>query len=167
VCSSDLQYKRQAEGITELRVGPSIFIPSTVVISPKADALGGAGMFGLTWTPLGLTFFRNGPASTREWRKRPGTFLLDGELLVTALYVYSDFPGIPPTVFFRPGVQLKATALVQFSDQLLMSLGFGAQVYIPQRLGNWLEFGPMNEAMWFAAFAFLKFHVRFPYEVTL
>ena len=48
----------------------------------------------------------------------------------------------------------------------LIGLGGGAQLYIPQQLGSF-GIGPMSENMWLSSFAFLQFHVRFPYEVSI
>jgi hypothetical protein len=163
------QYKRMASGIEELRIGASIFIPSRLYISPPIDALGGTGMFGATWSPLGLTLLSTGQKSSRDWNKSRGRFILDTHLLLTYLFVFNTLgrQDVPTTHFLRPGLELKATILIAATERFLVSLGGGAQVYVPQRLGTFIEFVPLNEAMWLSAFAFLKFHFRFPYEVSL
>ena len=161
------KYRGMAASITELRVSPSFLIPSALIISPKLDALGGVGMYGATWTPIGLTLISTGQKSARDWNPSRGRFSLDADLLLTALFIHSDFPAIPMTFFFRPGVQLKMTLLLSVTKTFLISLGGGAQAYIPQRLGSFFEVTPFEEDVWFAGFAFLKFHVRFPYEVAL
>lgn len=163
------KYRRLAEGVTEVRVGPSIFIPSTLYVSPPLDALGSVGLFGATWEPLGLTLLRTGQASSREWNRSRGRLIVDTSLLLTYLFIFNtaDLASVPATHFLRPGLQLKATMLITVTERFLISLGGGAQVYVPQRLGAFLEVGPLQEAVWLSAFAFLKFHARFPYEVSL
>ncbi|MCA3014141.1 MAG: hypothetical protein INH41_17305 [Myxococcaceae bacterium] len=166
------QYRSQADRVTELRVGPSLFIPSTVYVSPPIDALNGVGLFGLTWKPLGLTLVSTGQKSERAWNKSRGRFLIEGNLLLTALYLYSNLRGqpldaIPSTFFLRPGLELQTTLLVNVTRTVLVSFGGGAQVYVPQRLGAFLDVLPIERAVWLSFFAFLKFHVRFPYEVDL
>lgn len=160
------KYQKMADGITEVRIGPSIFIPSTLYISPKVDALGGVGLYGVTWTPIGLTLFSSGQKSARDWNKSRGRFYLDASLLLTYLFIHSDLPAIPTTHFLRPGLQLKATAQITATEHFLISLGGGAQVYVPQALGSF-GWNPIDQSIWLSWLAFLKFHVRFPYEVSL
>lgn len=166
------QYRSQADRITELKVGPSLFIPSTLYISPAVDALNGAGLFGATWKPFGLTIVSTGQKSERSWNQSRGRFNLDANLLLTYLYIYSNFrgepfAGIPSTHFLRPGVELQTTLLLNVTRTFLISLGGGAQAYIPQRLGAFFDVVPINQTVWLSFFAFLKFHVRFPYELDL
>jgi len=160
------KYRAMAKDVTELHVGPSIFIPSALYISPKVDALNGVGMFGVSWTPIGLMLLRTGGGSARDWNRKGGRFYLDAHLLLTYLYIYSDFTAIPPTHFIRPGVELTATLELDVSKNVLVSLGGGAQAYVPQKLGE-LGLGGLDESVVFAWFAFLKVHFRFPYEATL
>lgn len=161
------KYRSMADSVNEVRIGPSIFIPQTIYISPKLDALGGAGMYGATWAPLGLTLINTGQKSARDWNRSRGRFYLDAQLLLTYLFIHSDFPGIPATHFVRPGLQLRATLQFNVTEKLLISLGGGAQAYVPQRLGSFFEVTPIDQTVWFAGFAFLKLHFRFPYEITL
>ncbi|MBL9038889.1 MAG: hypothetical protein JNG84_10265 [Archangium sp.] len=161
------KYRGLAAGITEARIGPSIFIPETLIISPKVDGLGGTGMFGVMWAPLGLTLVSTGQGSERDWNQKRGRLTVDANVLLTYLFVYSDFPIIPTTHFFRPGIELKTELTFNLTRTALLSLGGGAQLYLPQRLGDWLSFGPIGDAMWLSFFAFAKFHVRFPYDVNL
>lgn len=166
------KYRGQADRITELKIGPSIFIPSTLYISPSIDALNGVGLFGLTWKPLGLTLVSTGQKSERSWNQSRGRFNLDANLLLTYLYIYSnvrgvELAGIPSTHFLRPGIELQTTLTLNVSRKVLVSLGGGSQVYVPQCLGNFLCVGPIERTVWLSFFAFLKFHVRFPYEVDL
>ena len=165
------QYRGQADRITELKVGPSIFIPSTVYVSPAIDALNGVGIFGLTWKPLGLTLVSTGQKSERAWNQSRGRFLIEGNLLLTGLYIYSnlrgvELAGIPSTFFLRPGVELQTTLLLNVSRTVLVSVGGGAQAYVPQRLGAFFDVLPIERTVWLSFFAFLKFHVRFPYEAS-
>lgn len=160
------RYQKLADGISEVRIGPSIFIPSTLYISPKVDALGGVGLYGVTWTPVGLTLVNTGQKSARDWNKSRGRFYLDAQLLLTYLFIHSDLAGIPTTHFIRPGLQVKATAQINVTERFLISLGGGAQVYVPQALGSF-GWNPIDQSIWLSWFAFLKFHVRFPYEVSL
>lgn len=162
-------YRGMADRINEVRVGPSIFIPSRLYISPPIAALGGTGMFGATWSPIGLTLVSTGQRSSRDWNKSRGRMVIDSNLLLTYLFVFNTlgFQNVPTTHFLRPGLEVKLTFLISVTQKFLISLGGGAQVYVPQRVGSFIEFGPLNEAMWLTAFAFLKFHVRFPFEVNL
>ncbi len=165
-------YRGQADKITELKIGPSIFIPSTIYVSPSIDALNGVGLFGATWKPLGLTLVTTGQKSERSWNQSRGRFNLDASLLLTAMYIYSniagtELAGIPKTFFLRPGVELQTTLLLNVTRTVLISVGGGAQAYIPQRLGAFFDVLPIERTVWLSFFAFLKFHVRFPYEVAL
>jgi hypothetical protein len=166
------KYRGQADRITELKIGPSIFIPSTLYISPSIDSLNGVGLFGLTWKPLGLTLVSTGQKSERSWNQSRGRFNLDANLLLTYLYISSnvrgvELAGIPSTHFLRPGVELQTTLLLNVSRTFLVSIGGGAQAYIPQRLGAFFDVVPIERTVWLSFFAFLKFHVRFPYDVDL
>jgi hypothetical protein len=160
------KYQKMAGSITEVHIGPSIFIPQTIFISPAIDALGGVGMYGLTWAPLGLTLIRTGQKDAHAWNKSRGSFALDASLLLTLLLIHSNRPEIPLTFFARPGLQLQATFQIAATERFLISLGGGAQVYSPQALGSF-GWNPIDQTIWLSWFAFLKFHVRFPYEVTL
>jgi hypothetical protein len=162
-------YRGMADRVNEVKIGPSIFIPSRLYISPPIDALGGTGMFGVSWTPIGLTLVSTGQKDTSAWNKSRGRLVIDSSLLLTYLFVFNTLglEFVPPTHFFRPGLELKLTTIISVTKSFLISLGGGAQLYVPQRLGNWLEFGPLDQAMFVTAFAFLKFHVRFPYEANL
>lgn len=163
------QYRGMADKVTEVRIGPSFFIPSTLYVSPPIDPLGGAAMFGASWTPFGLTFLNVGQKSNRLWKTQPVRFLIDAQLLITALGIFNTAgdPRVPLTFFLRPGLQLKLTTLINLSEDLLLSISGGGQIYVPQRLGAFIEFGPLNEAIFVTAFASLQFHFRFPYDAQL
>lgn len=163
------QYRGMADKVTQLRVGPSFFIPSTLYVSPPIDPLGSVGLFGASWTPLGLTLINVGQKSARLWKQTPVRFMVDTELLLTALVIFNTqgYAGIPTTFFLRPGAQLKVQTLINLSEDVLLGIGGGAQIYVPQRLGTFIEFGPLNEAIFVTAFAFLQLHFRFPYDANL
>ncbi len=162
------RYKGMADKVTELRLGPSIFIPSALYISPPIDALGSVGMFGATWTPIGLTLLNTGQNSARMGNKSRGHLRLDGNLLLTYLFVFNTAGyAVPTTHFLRPGLELRTSIIINVTERFLLSFGGGAQLYIPQRMGRFFEIGPIDENMWLSVFAFLQFHFRFPYEVTL
>jgi hypothetical protein len=118
------KYQKMADQITELRIGPSIFIPQTVVVSPAFDALGGVGMYGATWAPLGLTLISTGQKSPREWNKSRGRFFLDASLLLTLLAIHSTRDEFPFTFFARPGLQLRAAMQIAATERFLVSFGF-------------------------------------------
>lgn len=162
------KYRGMADKVTELRIGPSIFIPSALYLSPPIDALGSVGMFGATWTPIGLTLVNTGQNSVRDWNRSRGRVRIDGNLLLTYLFVFNTAGyAVPTTHFLRPGLELRTSILINVTDRFILGLGGGAQLYLPQRMGSFFELGPLDEAMWVSAFAFLQFHFRFPYEVTL
>jgi hypothetical protein len=163
------QYRSMVSGATEIRIGASIFIPRTLYISPNIDALNSIGMYGIEWAPVGITFVNTGMSSGQGWRRSEtgGQFMLSTHVILTYIYVHSPFAAVPSIHFLRPGISLEATVLLAASKSFLISLGGGANIWIPQRMGTFIEFGPINEAMWLAPFAFLKFHTRFPYEAKL
>ncbi len=160
------KYRAMASGVSEARIGPSIFIPSALIISPRVDALGGVGMYGISWTPFGLTLVSTDKSDKNDWNQKRGRFFLNAELLLTYLFIHSDLPQVPVTHFLRPGVQLEATLLFTISKNFLISLNFGAQAYIPQKLGSF-GFGAFNESLIFSFFSSLKFHGRTPYNINL
>ncbi|MFT3706197.1 MAG: hypothetical protein QM817_00895 [Archangium sp.] len=163
------QYRNMASKVSEVRIGPSIFIPSALYISPPFDAFGSVGMFGATWTPIGLTLINTGQNSVRDWNRSRGRVRIDGNLLLTYLFVFNTmgYVGVPTTHFLRPGLELRISILINVTQNFILGLGGGGQLYIPQRMGSFFEVGPISEAMWISTFAFLQFHFRFPYEANL
>jgi hypothetical protein len=77
------------------------------------------------------------------------------------------YVGVPTTHFLRPGLELRLSILINVTQNFILGLGGGGQLYIPQRMGRFFEVGPISEAMWISTFAFLQFHFRFPYEANL
>lgn len=160
-------YRGMARGLREVKIGPSLFIPSTLIISPKIQELGNVGMYGVSWTPLGLTLVNVGQSATSTWKEAPGRLTIDAKLLLTYLFIHSDAPQVPPfTHFLRPGLQLTLTFLIHLSERVLLSFGGGGQLYVPQKLGEF-GFGPLDESIFVTAFTFLKLHGRVPYDVKL
>jgi hypothetical protein len=160
-------YRNAAAKMDEVRIGPSIFIPNTVYVSPKIDALGQNGLFGLTWRPLALILLSSAKKSDKTaWRKPRGRAEVDAGLILTTLFLYGDDPRWPFTFFLRPGLDLKISLEAYVTQSFHVSLNFGVQAYVPQQLGSF-GFGPLDESISFAGFANLKFHYRFPYDAKL
>lgn len=162
------RYRDLAAGMTEVRVRPwwALLIPSTLYLSPKVDVLGGAGMFGATWKPFGLGLLNSARGALMNGLRPPVRLRLDANLLVTYFYLWSDFPGLPPTHFLRPGVELALTLELWATERFGFSLGGTGQAYVPQVVGGF-GFGRFEDMLTFAASAFLKVHVRIPYEANL
>lgn len=159
-------YQQKAGRLVEARIGPSIFIPDTLTISPKVDALGGVGMYGVTWRPLGLNWLSVGQYDARTRTRSPVRLSLGSGLLVTAMVIYSDLPAVPLTFFLRPGIDLKLTLELQPAKSFVLSVGGGGFAYVPQVLGGF-GFGSFDRMVCLGWFAFVKFHARFPYSVNL
>ena len=53
------------------------------------------------------------------------------------------------------------------TDVFGISVGWESAVYIPQRLGSFLEVTPTDQTVWHIGQAFVKLHFRFPYEANL
>jgi hypothetical protein len=145
-------YRRQALQTEELRISPSLLIPDSLILSPKVR---NTGLYGVTWRPFGLSL----PLAS-------GTFALslDAGLLLTYAYLTSDT--LADTHFLRPGLDLGARAEVKLSESLLVSVGWGSGLYIPQKLGSFGT-GPLDQSMFHLGQANLQLHVRFPYTTRL
>jgi len=158
-------YRKMAEKMTEVRISPSIFIPESFIISPKVDALGGTGVYGVTWRPLGVGIPLLGGAKPGSWQKSSTSIDLKAGLLITYAFIYSDF--LPTTHFIRPGLDLCLEIEAMASKSFGISFGWASQIYIPQKLG---EFGinvrPLEESIFHVGQAFLKLHFRTPYEAS-
>lgn len=151
-------YRKMAQGLDEARISPSIFIPDTLFISPKTK---NTGLYGATWEPVGLAVPLVGDPSS-VFRAR-----FTGALLATVAFLHSDV--LPNTLFIRPGVGLGVDAEVRFSRAFLISLGWTSGFYVPQQLGSFGvgSFDELGGSMWHVGQAWLKFHVRFPYSVSM
>jgi hypothetical protein len=162
------KYVKMAEGITEVRITPSFLIPDSLIISPKIDSpnFGSTGIYGITWRPLSIGFPLTGRKKPGAWKKSSGHLDLRLGLIFTYAYIYSDFPTIPTTHFVRPGLDFMLEMEVAASSSFLISLGYAQQVYLPQKLGEF-GFGPLDQSIFLVGQGFLKFHFRFPYEVSI
>ncbi len=152
------QYRAMVKRSGEIRYGPSIFIPDSLIISP---ALGDTGMYGITWRPVGL----NVPLVRDGVRLD----LSAGLLLTTALLHSTRFD---TTFFLRPGIDLGLRLEVPLTDTLLVSFGAFAQFYIPQMpgefgMGNTDDPNWLSNTIWLMPQAFMMVHYRFPYTVKL
>ncbi len=161
------QYRRAAEGLSEVRVSPSLFIPDSLILSPKAEGLGGTGVYGVTWRPISLGFPLSSPKRAGFREKSRGSLDLQAGLVITYAFIYSDFAGVPTTHFIRPGIDLKLEAELMASDSFGLSFGWASQFYVPQKLGE-LGIGeqPLEGSIFHVGQAFLKLHFRAPYETA-
>ncbi len=149
------QYQDMASRMTEVRFKPSIFIPDSLFISPGYK---NTGIYGVTWEPVSLGI----PIGSGE----SGRLSLDAGVLLTAAYIHSSVFD-SPTIFVRPGLDLRLSVEIAFSKSFLISFGWMSQFYIPQVVGHFLDVTPVDRAIWHIGQAFLQFHFRFPYEVKM
>ncbi|WP_205525450.1 hypothetical protein [Pyxidicoccus trucidator] len=147
------RYRKQAQRLDEIRFSPSIFIPDTLIISPK---LRDTGMYGVTWKPLGLGL----PLSSSPVRLSVG-----GGLLLTYAYLHSDT--LADTHFLRPGAELGVDLELQFSKSFLVSVGWESALYVPQELGGLGLPDQLRDGIFHVGQAYLQLHFRFPYTTRL
>ncbi len=147
------KYRKQAAKVTELRVGPSIFIPDSLIISPK---IRNTGIYGVNWKPIGLNFSLA--------RSKSAQVRIPLQLNVMYAFLHSDL--FPTTHFIRPGASVGLDIELKATNSFLVSFGYNSQFYVPQELGT-LGIGPLNNSIWHVGQAYLMFHVRFPYKVSL
>jgi hypothetical protein len=149
------KYRKASAQAGEMRISPSILIPSSLWISPGVR---NTGVYGITWRPIGF----NVPLSSSSVRLDFGA-----GLLLSYAYVHSD--SLPsPTHFLRPGADLKAEIEIPLSESFLVSLGWASQFYPPQEVGgSIIELGDLDTSIWHIGQAFLQFHVRFPYATRI
>lgn len=158
------KYRSMARGLTEVRIPASPFIPDALILSPRLPGRSETSVWGATWRPFGVGFPLLGKKSGRGVQ-RPGPSLdLDFGLLLTYAYVRSTT--VPTTHFVRPGLDGMLELELPFGESFLVSLGWASQLYVPQKLGSF-GFGPLRESVFHVGQAFLKLHVRFPYEANL
>lgn len=147
------KYRRLAETMGTVRIGPSIFLPDTLILSPPIGST--TGMWGASWRPLSL-----------------GAPLFDGNTLqvrasvgarLTALYLHSQ--ELPDTFFLRPGLDAQLTVEIALSDEWLVSLGWTQAAYVPQALGRFDLGTDPSQWMWASGQGWLKLHYRFPYTL--
>ncbi|MFY0574868.1 hypothetical protein ACN28S_11300 [Cystobacter fuscus] len=149
------QYRAQALKSGELRFAPAItaLIPDSLLISPKYK---NTGIYGATWKPLGVGLALS-PSPVR--------LSLDAGLLLTYAYLYSDT--LENTHFLRPGLQLGADLEFQLGKGFLLSIGWASALYVPQRLGSFLEVGPLEDSIFHVGQAYLLLHFRVPVSTRL
>lgn len=146
------KYRGLASRVQEARISPSIFIPDTLIISPKLER---TGLYGVTWRPIGITV---------PLIRRPFRFDISPGLILTYAYMHSDV--LANTHFFRPGLDAKAELEIPFSESFLVSLGWTSQFHVPQVIGGgFLELEPLDESIWHVGQAFVMLHFRIPYRV--
>ena len=90
------QYRDLLEGVEELRVSPLIYVPESLIISPRIDD---TMMFGATWQPisLGLPLIRT-----------PVRLALEVGAILTYAYIDSCTLFEGGMHFFRPGLDFRA-----------------------------------------------------------
>lgn len=149
------KFRGWASRVEEARISPSIFIPDTLILSPKLER---TGIYGATWRPLGLTL---------PLIRRPFRFDLSPGLILTYAFLHSDAPELASRMhFFRPGLDAKAELEVPLSDSFLVSLGWTSQLHVPQVIGGgFFEVKPAERSIWHVGQAFLKLHLRVPYRL--
>ncbi|AKF83493.1 hypothetical protein MFUL124B02_35210 [Myxococcus fulvus 124B02] len=147
------RYRKYARSVDEVRISPSIFIPDSLIISPKVRD---TGMYGITWKPLGLGL----PLTSGPVRLAVG-----GGVLLTYAYLHSDT--LADTHFVRPGAELGVDLELQLSKSFLISLGWESALYVPQELGGLGLPDRVRDGIFHVGQAYLQFHVRFPYSTRL
>ncbi|MCK8503056.1 hypothetical protein OWM54_29295 [Myxococcus sp. MISCRS1] len=147
------RYRKYAKSVDEVRISPSIFIPDSLIISPKVRD---TGMYGVTWKPLGLGL----PLTSGPVRLAVG-----GGVLLTYAYLHSDT--LADTHFVRPGAELGVDLELQLSKSFLISLGWESALYVPQELGGLGLPDRVRDGIFHVGQAYLQFHVRFPYSTRL
>ena len=150
------KYRDLALSVDEARVSPSIFIPDTLFISPKQQQ----------HRPIRLVLAPGERGYATHWQPRPAADRTQRGLRLTYLYMHST--SLPsPTHFIRPGVDLGVDAEIPVSTNVLFSMGWNSQAYIPQEIGGSVaSFGTPDTWMWHVGQAYLKVHYRFPYTVS-
>ena len=150
------QYRQMAMQQKEVRLTPFplTLVPESFFISPKLEH---TGIYGATWKPMSIGAALGGGAA------RLG---IDVGVVLTAAYLYSDGT-LPNTFFARPGLSGQAELELMPTDVFGISLGWESAVYIPQKLGSFLDVTPTNQAIWHIGDAFVKLHFRFPYTANL
>lgn len=117
------QYRKMALGIDEVEYQPSIFIPDSLIISPKYAH---TGMYGATWRPIALTLLKV---------KRQTWVDLGVGVLLTYAFIHSDTLSASPIHFLRPGLDLQFEWTIPvIQDAFAIGLGAATQWYIPQKI---------------------------------
>jgi hypothetical protein len=150
------RWRSLAGSVDEVRIKPVIFIPDTLIISPRVR---NTGMVGASWRPVAVGV----PLLTS-----PVRIGVDAGLRLTTAIVWSDSlpsEADPKTTFFlRPGVDLSADVVFPLSETVRVRLGADAHAYVPQKVGAF-GLGQAGERMWLLARGFLELRVRVPITV--
>lgn len=149
------QYRGRIRESGEVRYAPGIvsLIPSSLFVSPP---IGDASAWGATWSLLGLGL---------PFTPSPVRISAKGALITTAMYI--DSPSVADHyVFLRPGAELKFDVEFQLHEDLLISVGWASQIYIPQDLnGGILDAGGFDEnSLWHIGQFYIQGHIRIPYS---
>lgn len=147
------RYRNQVSKVDEIRISPSIFIPDSLIISPRYRD---TGMYGITFKPLGLGL----PLSSS-----PVRFSVGAGLLLTYAYIFSDT--LADTHFLRPGAEVGVDLELQLAKSFLISLGWESAFYVPQELGGFGFPDKLDGGIFHVGQAYVQFHVRFPYTTRL
>ena len=149
------QYRRYAKGVNEVRFSPSIFIPDTLLISPKGT--GNTGMMGIAWQPVGMGI----PLLDAGIKARAGL-----GLQLWYAFLYSDT--LDDTHFLRPGLVPGVEVELPLSKTFLISAGWNSMLTLPQELGGSItEIGEPDESIWHIGQGFVQLHYRFPFTVRM
>ncbi len=149
------QYRKLLRRPQEVRAKPIVanLIPSELIISPK---LKNTGIYGVGWNLIG---FGLAPISG------PVRFDIKLSLPLKYMYIHSDTLLDGPMHFLRPGLEGKAELEFMVTRDVLFSLGWASQLFIPQPVGGRIgELGGFQDSIWHIGQAFLKLHFRVPYE---
>ncbi|MCO4762153.1 MAG: hypothetical protein KC502_11655 [Myxococcales bacterium] len=159
------QYRKMALGMNEVRYRPSIFMPDSLLISPK---VGSTGMYGVTWRPFGLSI----PLSQGAVNADIGL-----GVILTYAFIHSDNAAFAPTSgimhFLRPGLDIGPRVEIPVTDNFLVSFGWSALLYVPQKVGDQVFAIPtfdeagLQNSLWFMGQLWLKLHFRFPYTTHI
>lgn len=145
-------YRKYMNGVDEISVTPSLFIPDSLIISPKVNH---TSLYGVTWKPLAISL----PLTTGTVRLR-----VNAGLDLTYAYLASNV--LPTTHFIRPGAELGLDVRFRITPSFFINLGWESQLYVPQELGA-LGLGSPSDWIFHIGQAYLQVHFRFPYAVEL
>lgn len=150
------KYRRYATGEVRIKPIELNLIPREIVVSPDLE-YNTTGIYGIGWNLFGI-----GVAPIQK----PFRFGFRLGLPVKYMYIHSDtLPS--PTHFLRPGLEASVELEIPFSKNFLMSVGWVSQLFPPQPVGgSIIEITGLQDSIWHIGQAFLKFHIRVPYETS-
>ena len=152
-----VKYRAYASRLDEFRYKPSIFIPDSLLISPK---IGRLGVYGVTWRPFAIVL----PLVKRQTRVD-----LSAGANLTYAFLHGEAIPASPLQFLRPGIDLTLKWEAPLTPAWLVSLGWASHLYVPQKLdGGLLAVGGFDDAsLWHVGQVFLMLHHRFGYATDL